>query len=98
MFFLIPLVAAAATTATEILGTTIGAIGIGCAVKGACDSLQAKETIQNVKALKKEEEEALEDETIHLNTEVFDFERMKRYSNPILKKSIEILSQHKNDS
>lgn len=97
MFFLLPFVAAA-TSATEIIGTTIGAIGIGCALKGTSDSKRAKEIIRESTELKEDEEELYEDELKHLHTQVLDFDRMKRYYAPHLEKSIKILSQHKNDS
>ena len=97
MFFLLPLLAAA-TSATEIIGTTIGAIGIGCALKGASDSKRAKEMVRASNELEEDEEELYEDELKHLHTQVMDFERMKRYYAPTLEKSMKILSQHKNDS
>ena len=97
MFFLLPLVAAA-TSATEIIGTTLGAIGIGCAIKGSCDSKRAREIVRETNELIEDEEEAFEDDVKHFHTQVFDFERMKRYSTPTLEKSMRILSQHKNDS
>lgn len=97
MFFLLPFVAAA-TSATEIIGTTIGAIGIGCALKGASDSKRAKEMVRASNELEEDEEELYEHELKYLHTQVMDFERMKRYYAPTLEKSMKILSQHKNDS
>ncbi len=97
MFFLLPLLAAA-TSATEIIGTTIGAIGIGCALKGASDSKRAKEMVRASNELEEDEEGVYEDELRHLHTQVMDFERMKRYYAPTLGRSMKILSQHKNDS
>lgn len=97
MIFLLPLIAAA-TSATEIIGTTIGTIGIGCALKGASDSKRAKEIVRTSNKLKEDEEDLYEDELKHLHTQVMDIERMKRYYAPTLEKSMKILSQHKNDS
>ena len=68
MFFLLPFVAAV-TSATEIIGTTIGAIGIGCALKGASDSKRAKEIIRKSTELKEDEEELYEDELKPLQTQ-----------------------------
>ena len=74
MIFLLPLLAAA-TSATEIIGTTIGAIGIGCALKGASDSKHAKEIVRTSNKLKEDEE--VEDEDFEEYVEETEKEKVE---------------------